>query len=150
MINVIALDPGLTTGVFHWTEDRWWAHEYSFDDTSRMLELICQSDIPTADIWIVAERFIIGPQTVKNTQAPWSLEMIGVARHFSRRYCGRELTLQSPAEAKRFASDIRLKHLGWHTPGKGHANDAARHALTFIANRGLMSQAALTELVELY
>ena len=32
-----------------------------------------------------------------------------------------------------FATDDKLRRLGWYKPGKGHANDAARHLLLWFA-----------------
>ena len=40
---------------------------------------------------------------------------------------------QRPAEAKKFATDDKLKALGWYKGGFGHADDAARHLLVFLA-----------------
>ena len=39
---------------------------------------------------------------------------------------------QTPAQAKSFGTDDKLRRLGWYTPTPGgHANDAARHLLAF-------------------
>jgi hypothetical protein len=132
---ITTVDPGKMTGISGvYADGSFFWLETTFDDTCRHL-------IELANKWreemvLVCESFIIGPQTVKNTQAPWSLELIGVCRMVSRLYCGRELKLQSPAEAKRFSSDLRLQHLEWYKPGKGHANDAARHLLLALVTRG--------------
>lgn len=40
---------------------------------------------------------------------------------------------QKPAQAKRFADDLKLQRLDWYLPGRDHARDAARHLLTFLA-----------------
>lgn len=132
---VTTVDPGKMTGIAGaYADGSFFWLETTFDQTCR--HLIEMANKWREEMVLVAESFIIGPQTVKNTQAPWSLELIGVCRMVSRLYCGRELKLQSPAEAKRFSSDLRLKHLGWYTPGKGHANDAARHLLLTLVTRG--------------
>jgi hypothetical protein len=144
----MALDPGKMTGwaMLDRQDGVFSSGEMEFLE---MCDFIAQqANTHKAELVLVAESFIIGPQTIKNTQAPWSLEMIGVIRYFSQRYTGRDLVLQAPASAKRFASDARLKHMGWHKPGKGHANDASRHLLTVLANRGWLATDELRKLAE--
>lgn len=149
--RVIVLDPGKTTGVVDWdnsassglTVD---AYELNFEGVCRFL---INAVVNSPDTIIVCESFIIGPQTAKNTQAPWSLEVIGVARMVSMLYLGRDIKLQQPAAAKRFSSDQRLKKMKMWTPGKGHANDASRHLLLFLATHGLLPQEVLHELAEM-
>jgi len=139
------IDPGFTTGIVHlYSNGTFSADELGFDKISNALLNVGDSYREKAVF--VAESFRITVQTPKNTQAPWSLELIGVARAVSRLYTGRDLVLQDPSAAKRFASDVRLKHMGWHTPGKGHANDAARHLLLFCATRGIITPATLKDL----
>jgi hypothetical protein len=84
---------------------------------------------------VVAESFIINANTIKNTQAPWSLEGIGVARHLAHKY-GCDFDLQPPSSAKRFATNDRLQALGWYKPGKGHLADAQRHTLLYVTRHG--------------
>lgn len=85
-----------------------------------------------AKIAIVCERFTITTQTGKNSQAPYSLEMIGVLKQIMIDY-GIDpdtLILQSPSDAKKLFPNEALKKLEyWHVGGAGHANDAIRHAL---------------------
>lgn len=149
--RVIVLDPGKTTGVVDWDatasgEATLDAYELDFKSVGRFLMTVAEQ--PSTDTVFVAESFIIGPQTAKNTQAPWSLEVIGCARMVSELYFGKELRLQQPAAAKRFSSDARLKFMHMWTPGKGHANDAARHLLLFLATHGLLPQEVLHQLAE--
>lgn len=141
------LDPGKTTGfVTHGPATDWFtAREMDFDTTCR--ELLYLGNKYGADLTIICESFIIGAHTAKNTQAPWSLELIGVARAVSRVWTGKDVALQSPATAKHFSSDERLKLMGWYTPRKGHANDAARHLLVYLATHGLLSSDKLKSLV---
>lgn len=143
---VVTVDPGKMTGLSGvYRDGTFFSLETNFDQTCR--HLIELANKYRGAMILVAESFIIGPQTVKNTQAPWSLELIGVARMVSRLYCGRDLHMQSPAEAKRFSSDQRLKNLGWYKSGKGHANDAARHLLLVMVTRGWLSSDRVRDLV---
>ncbi len=97
---------------------------------------------------VVAESFIISQRTVGNSQAPWSLENIGIIKLFCDIHLpgGRkELTLQSPAEAKKLIDNAKLKRLGlWHRGGEGHANDALRHGVTYLIRRGWVDRRLLS------
>ena len=85
---------------------------------------------------VVCERYVVTVRTATLTQAPWSLESIGVLRFLCRR-AGIEFHLQNVADAKRFATDQRLNNLGWRKPpGAGHARDAQRHLLIWLVRKG--------------
>lgn len=90
-------------------------------------------------VTVVFERFLITMETAKNSQAPWSLEMIGVLKQVCRDY-GYPLELiyaQRPTEAKNVVPNPKLKRLGlWHRGGAGHANDAIRHGVLCLIKRG--------------
>lgn len=140
---VLAIDPGKATGfaIFDRETGAFESQELTFDETCKQLAAF--ATLHKSNILIVSESFIITVQTAKNTQSPWSLELIGVARYISRALTGRDLILQAPATAKRFASDERLKIMDWYRPGKGHANDAARHLLLALATRGWLGNETL-------
>lgn len=145
---IMAVDPGKTSGLalYDRTAESFESFELDFDRTcSTALE---NAQSKGTDLLIVCESFLITQQTPKNTQAPWSLELIGVMRFLSRTYCGRDITLQAPASAKRFSSDERLRSMGFWTRGKGHANDAARHLLLTLAGRGWLDHSVLVTLAE--
>jgi hypothetical protein len=63
--------------------------------------------------------------------------MIGVARFVALRKSA-EFVLQSPADAKRFATDARLDVVEWREPGQDHFNDACRHLMLFLCKTGRM------------
>lgn len=91
---------------------------------------------------VVCERFIINVNTVGNSQAPWSLELIGVSRYLAAKHdCA--FVLQTPADAKNFMKDERVKKLGWWQKGKPHANDALRHLGLYVFTHKLMSSDVL-------
>jgi hypothetical protein len=88
---------------------------------------------------VVCERFTINAQTVRNSQAPYSLEQIGVLKHLCREagYSVDDIIMQSPADAKAMFPNEALKKVGtWHVGGEGHANDAMRHALLRLVKTG--------------
>lgn len=131
---VLAVDPGKTTGYALWIppNDIQAGQAEFFDFLVRTEAWLLQYGQQTK---VVAERFIINQGTVKNTQAPWSLEVIGALRYLALKHGSGELVMQSPSDAKRFSSDDRLKRLDWWQRGQGHANDALRHLLLFLVNQ---------------
>ncbi len=81
---------------------------------------------------VVCERFVINSQTAKNSQAPYSLEQIGILKHLCRTndYAVDFIMFQAPVDAKSMFPNPTLKKIGiWHRGGDGHANDALRHGL---------------------
>ena len=133
---IIAMDPGKTSGWAMW-DNHGHHFESGEDDFYHMAQRLHVAGKMMADkLHIVTEAFLITVNTAKNTQATWSLELNGVAKYVSMAYCDAEATVQLQSAAKRFGSDDRLKSLGWHKPGKGHANDAARHLLLLLVNHG--------------
>lgn len=134
---LVGIDPGLATGLCVINiddldnpvpvEDA----ELDLPDFYRKLEQLAKHY--GDDMQMVIESFIITPQTAKLSQAPWSLENIGVARFIGWKY-GIPITFQKPAD-KPFASNERLRKVGfWVKGAEGHSNDAYRHALIWIAN----------------
>jgi hypothetical protein len=144
--RILAIDPGKTTGwafaeVMPFTDDvEFQSAECNFIDMCQFIQLTTVGNhhhhADPLDLHIVSEAFLITINTAKNTQAPWSLEMMGVARYFARVYCDDDLHVVHQSAAKRFASNERLKAMDWYKPGKGHANDAARILMTFMVSRG--------------
>jgi len=138
---IIAIDPGkMSGGAVYRLNDQdgqpFSSWQCDFDELCK--HMIEMGAAHRDNLDVVSESFIITINTAKNTQATWSLELIGVARMVSRLYTGQELVLQTPAAAKRLCSDDLLKALGWYKPGQGHANDAARHLGLFLLSRGWM------------
>lgn len=130
-MRIVAVDPGKITGVATWTPGRMssWQEPtwYAIDRIWTAL------DDGVVDV-VVCEAYIITAATLRKTRGEnWSLESIGALRWMSRRH-GVEFVLQAPADAMRFADDAKLRRAEWYrpTPG-GHANDAARHLMTYLA-----------------
>lgn len=99
-------------------------------------------------LYVACESFTINAQTAKNSQAPWSLENIGVLKHLCREagYPVENISFQAPANAKSMFPNPTLKTLGtWHRGGEGHANDAIRHALLRLVKAGWKPLKLLSE-----
>jgi hypothetical protein len=95
---------------------------------------------------LVCERFIINAQTIKNSQAPFSLEQIGIMKYVVHAggFDPESIHFQSPSDAKKLFTNDALKRLGfWHTGGGGHALDAMRHGLLRLAKTGWVPRVLL-------
>ncbi len=76
---------------------------------------------------IYYEKFIISSRTVKTKVEYDTLLFNGWLHHEGRRYPYIKTEGFTPAQAKGFATDTKLKKLDWYAPSKdGHQNDAAR------------------------
>lgn len=139
MNDVLAIDPGLATGACLVRPEGTQllrSDELDVEQYYAWLEHYLNYYEP-GTLSIVCERFTINAETGKKSQAPWSLEHIGVLRYLTQKTGHGSFTLQTPGEAKSFVSNKRLKALElWHVGGAGHALDALRHAVLYMANHG--------------
>ena len=136
------VDPGLTSGcaLFHRSDDNeltlLWSDELDWIHTTRKADQVLR-EYGGEDVQIVLERFTITAATAKNSQQQWSIEIIGMLRLLALAHGAGEIALQSPADAKRFSTNPRLKALGfWHVGGGGHALDAIRHGVLWFTRHG--------------
>jgi hypothetical protein len=143
---ILSVDPGKFSGIAVFTVTNGEepllveSGEYLQSDYAQPIRKVIGSAImQNIELEIVCERFTINAQTVKNSQAPFSLEQIGILKQ-----CMMDIGLdpesiifQSPADAKAMFPNPQLKKLGyWHKGGEGHALDAIRHALLRLAKTG--------------
>ena len=139
---ILSVDPGKASGIclFQWQKDEepelLWSGEYQQKDYAKAVRLGLASG---EKVEIVCERFTINAQTVRNSQAPYSLEQIGILKQCLLDV-DQELEIinfQSPADAKAMFPNEKIKKLGyWHVGGEGHALDAIRHALLYMVKKG--------------
>jgi hypothetical protein len=136
---ILAVDPGKTSGICTFSvapneepvlekSGEYLMKEYHIP----IYETIMYAKAMQFTIDIVCERFIINAQTVRNSQAPFSLEQIGILKYIMLdcQIDPEELIFQSPSDAKKMFPNETLKKLEyWHRGGDGHANDAIRHGL---------------------
>lgn len=139
-LGVLAVDPGKATGIclVSWSGDEKEnpvvevsaeVEPENFADAVR--EMLSRKN-DYEEFAVACERFVITPQTGKNSQAPFSLEQIGVLKHLCREdgYGAENVAFQAPVDAKNMFPNPTLQKLGtWHRGGEGHANDSIRHAL---------------------
>lgn len=125
----LAIDPGLVSGVVRWNSekpDRFESHELdTLAETAKFVNMSRYDMHTRRGLTVVTEKFIISARTIKTKVYYESLYFNG---WLSIEYPDR--IEQTAAQAKGFATDAKLKHMGWYTPSKdGHANDAARHLM---------------------
>jgi hypothetical protein len=143
MRYVLAVDPGKATGMALFSLESGqepvliWSGEFQQDEYARPIRdtLALYGDA----LDVVCERFTINAQTVRNSQAPYSLEQIGILKQCLMD-AGRkadDIYFQSPADAKAMFDNKKLKKLEyWHKGGEGHALDAIRHGLLKLVKTG--------------
>jgi hypothetical protein len=140
-VGILAVDPGKMTGIAFlvWsgvprespeavltTE----ADEVEFPGVIK--SVLAQKNNFT-EFKVVCEQFTINLQTAKKSQAPFSLEQIGVLKYLCREAGIDTIAMQSPADAKNMFPNPKLKKLEiWHKGGEGHALDALRHGLLLL------------------
>lgn len=136
---ILSIDPGLTSGVALVQRDPLKllrSDELDWQNTARFVDTALR-EFGGEHVDVVLEKFTITTQTAKNSQQTWSLEVIGMCRLMAMAHGAGAITLQSPADAKTFASNMRLKNLElWHVGGDGHANDALRHVVLRLTRTG--------------
>ena len=153
MMIVLAVDPGKASGIAVLSWDR--------EDSLPTILMSVEADPITyadhvekaledhgseAQFYVACESFTINAQTVRNSQAPWSLENIGILKHLCYRagYAPENISFQPPVNAKNMFPNPALKQLGtWHKGGEGHANDAIRHGLLRLVKIGWTPRALL-------
>jgi hypothetical protein len=142
---ILSVDPGKTTGValFSWDPggepELIDSDEVEFSGYAKFLRDKFDTHSDKPEFHVVCERFTINAQTVRNSQAPFSLEKIGVLKQILLDYGldVESLNLQSPADAKAMFDNTKLKKLEyWHRGGEGHALDAIRHGLLYMVRLG--------------
>ncbi len=129
-MKIFSVDPGMGTGWAFW-DDGLLA---SFGETDH------EQFSKDIDQWfarldvVVCEDYIITPQTLKKTRQLYSLHLIGFFKYLCR-IMDIPFILQTPAEAKSFSTNDKLKALGWYFPTPdGHQNDAIRHLMLYLVN----------------
>ncbi len=136
---IIAIDPGKKTGIagIKFEDNGEWSEFASAQGP--LLEAVewIEGLAPTLDV-LVVEDFIYTTATAQKTRQTWSTEGIGMLRYIAYKY-SLDLTVQSPASAKKFSTDDKLRAMVWYFPSKGgHQNDAARHLLLYCTNQKLI------------
>lgn len=136
----IAVDPGKMTGwAIRGGDQSMIAGELEWYTFLEWLESYIEAAVKLRyEVTLISESYIITPATIKKTRQYWSLEAIGCMKYWSLHHLHKDLVLQSPANAKSFSTNDKLKKMNWYLPGKGHANDALRHLLLYLVTENLI------------
>lgn len=129
----LAVDPGKVCGIALW---------HPMDTFQLKTDELLPVEVAKLvhDLWnntmgqllVITERFQISERTIKTALSLEALDVNGWLEIEAQRK-GFDLVYQSPAQAKRFSTDEKLKALDWFERTKdGHANDAARHMLVYL------------------
>ena len=128
-MRILTIDPGHTTGMAF--------HDFTSSDKPETLmpvglgnaynEFFSFIANNALDL-VVCEKFTITSATSKKSRggSNEAIELIGVARYMAWDHSV-SFEEQSPADAKNFCSDEKLRRLGWYVSGLDHARDALRH-----------------------
>lgn len=137
---IIAMDPGKKTGMASLTFDSAGSMGWFVSSEGDLLNGMEWLELEAAvSPEIVIEDFIYTAATAQKSRQTWSTEGIGIARYIAFKY-DLDFTIQPPVSAKKFATDEKLKRMGWYFPSKGgHQNDAARHLLLYCVNQKLIN-----------
>ncbi len=139
---ILSIDPGLATGLSFFSIESGedpvllFSWEADFAETQKIVRGLYEK-YPTVET--VCERFTITVATAKKSQAPFSLEVIGMVKGLmlDAGYDPQRLALQMPSDAKNIFPNPKLKKLGyWHVGEGGHANDSIRHGLLYLVKTG--------------
>lgn len=101
-------------------------------------------EIPVGNCWMVIEDFALSPNAAPGKDILLATQVAhmllgyryGAADEFERSHANpihpMQVAWQTPAEAKSFVSDVRLKRWGLWVKGKQHERDAYRHLALFL------------------
>ena len=147
VVNVIALDPGETTGIAHYVCDASYTHgdhesearvralfttvQLSPDDAADYVDAIASDSRTRVGLTIGFERFVPRRRSYAHTNQAGPHHVIGAVIEIARRTHVPYIE-QGPSEAKNVGRPATLRRLGLWTRGKDHANDAAAHALLML------------------
>ena len=142
-MRYLAVDPGNVTGVAGWDGES----VFSYQEPALKATTLVKH---TLNLWgsfyyevtVVCESFV--PRPGAKSFQPDAMYTIGALR-FVCWELGVPFELQTPAAAKSFSTDAKLKRVGWYkTTEGGHENDARRHLLlALVKNREIELESLL-------
>lgn len=141
------LDPGETTGWATWDMGIFDSGQLDFQSIGSFMDAkTFQFGALMSVGW---EAFLITAHTARKPGSHWAIEVIGVARHYAlQRRCHILPSYPSSSLPTSTVRDRQLKRLGWHTPGKDHANDAACHLMHHLVHTRHLPDELVGKLVD--
>jgi hypothetical protein len=136
---ILSVDPGVMTGWAAWSPGQLALPTVGQSEQAPFARMVHSWWESRWIKTIVCERYTITQETLRKSRQPASLELIGFLRGLTDVDPTIDFVLQSPADAKRFASDEKLAAAGWLQPKKDdHANDSLRHLMLYMVKNRLM------------
>ena len=139
-MRVLAVDPGVATGMAEWRNDEF--RSWQLDDPEDVLESVwdfCEEFYadPDVDVELVVEDFrIAGARGKTEAGIRATIELIGAIK-FIASWHAVPVRMQTPADAKTFSTNDKLRRAGFETPSKpDHRRSAARHLLLRLVRTG--------------
>ena len=129
-MRILAIDPGGTTGFVYYDENPL-VHGQR-DDWKAFCEMVEEWLDQSLIDQIVIESYQITSETIRKTRQYEPLMIIGTVYFLAGKY-NVPVKLQG-RQIKAFATDTKLKNMGWWFPGQQHARDAARHLLGYLVD----------------
>lgn len=128
---IVWADIGLLTGLAWYDRDKdvFDSGQYNYADLRTQLELLDHS--AGGRMALGYERFITTSGGPRGSTPEHAYRAQQVLDDFARTAMVPVLTPQ-PSSARKLGQVVYLRRLGWHKPGKGHANDAAQHVLAHL------------------
>jgi hypothetical protein len=141
-LTVLGVDPGKAVGCGVWQHGHFIGEGFElqareFEDWLwEYLDLHVKQDISDR-IVIGLESFDISARTLNKTaDAHWPLDVIGSVKFIARRH-GAEVVMRKAVDAKKFATDYKLREMGLWNRKSDHARDGVRHAILRLAEMGI-------------
>lgn len=134
-MKIIAVDPGGTTGMAHWSDTaalpglQWW------EQIDRWQSAVDQILLRKPDV-VVCESYHITARTLKLARSYDALYMIGALEHYA--HLGHFKLDMQPPSARTFATPKKLERLGWRPTGD-HATQATRHLVVWLFEHGMIT-----------
>ncbi len=156
---ILAIDPGLITGWATWNsvakdgfdsgmvEGRFKFYQWFYGLMSAAYGNSTSFQNRYYPSAIVMEKFTITLATAKKSPQLDPLYIIGHIEAIAERD-GITFATQTPAQAMSFATNEKLKAVGWYKPGAGHDNDAARHLMLWLIKHPPAKSDLLQELAD--
>jgi len=145
-LRILALDPGVTTGVALYCDDKWMRTQWAFEGTRTP-----HANFYTALNALHPDLIIYEPFHFRQNKTGTDftgVEYIGIIRMFGQQ---KEIPTKTitPGQGKGFWTNDKIKSLALWVPGKLHAMDATRILMTYLSKNDIeWFSAALAKLKE--
>tara|TARA_R110000751_G_scaffold111024_4_gene208827 strand:- start:1626 stop:2078 length:453 start_codon:yes stop_codon:yes gene_type:complete len=131
--NILAIDPGKTTGIALWRPHQGhnsWEEPGGLAGVARLLNGWVEKYLIDT---VVIEKFTIGAKKGVMTSQYDAVYLNGYVLGLEASGADFTVKQQPVTMVKTFATNAKLKKLGWYMGGEGHADDASRHLLTYLS-----------------